>query len=67
VLVLNGYFDLATPFFGTEYTFDHMGLERKIRSNVTMKYYPAGHMMYIHVPSLAAFKKDVAAFIQETH
>ena len=66
VLVLNGYFDLATPFFGTEYTFDHLGLERKIRSNVTMKYYPAGHMMYIHLPSLVAFKKDVATFIQDT-
>jgi carboxypeptidase C (cathepsin A) len=65
ILVLNGYFDLATPFFGTEYTFDHMGLERKVRNNVTMKYYPAGHMMYIHTPSLVAFKKDVAAFIQE--
>jgi len=66
ILVLNGYYDLATPFFGTEYTFDHMGLERKIRNNVTMKYYPAGHMMYIHLPSLVAFKKDVAAFIQDT-
>jgi len=66
ILVLNGYYDLATPFFGTEYTFDHMGLEKKIRANVTMKYYPAGHMMYIHLPSLVAFKKDVAAFIQDT-
>jgi len=64
ILVLNGYYDLATPFFGTEYTFDHMGLEKKIRNNVTMKYYEAGHMMYIHPASLAAFKKDVAAFIQ---
>lgn len=66
VLVLNGYFDLATPFFGTEYTFDHMGLEKKIHNNVTMKYYPAGHMMYVHLHSLIAFKKDVAAFILDT-
>lgn len=66
VMVLNGYFDLATPFGGTEYTFDHMGLDKKIRSNVTLKYYEAGHMMYIHNESAAKFKKDVAEFITGT-
>lgn len=66
ILVLNGYFDLATPFYGTEYTFDHLGLEKKIRSNITMKYFESGHMMYIHTPSLVSFKKNVASFIQET-
>ena len=29
-----------------------------------MKYYPAGHMMYVHEPSLKAFKADVAEFIE---
>jgi carboxypeptidase C (cathepsin A) len=66
ILVLNGYFDLATPFFGTEYTFDHLGLEKKLKSNVTMKYYEAGHMMYIHPASWILFKKNVADFIQDT-
>jgi carboxypeptidase C (cathepsin A) len=63
ILVLNGLYDLATPFAGTEYTFDHMGLNKKIRGNVTMKYYEAGHMMYILNAAAAAFKKDVAEFI----
>ena len=63
VLVLNGIYDLATPFYGTEYTFNHLGLEKKIKDNITMKYYEAGHMMYIHNPSAAAFKKDVSNFI----
>ena len=65
VLVLNGYYDLATPFYGTEYTFEHMGLEDKIQANVKMKYYEAGHMMYIHPASAAAYKKDVTEFIKE--
>lgn len=65
VLVLNGYYDLATPFYGAEYTFDHMGLEEKIQGNVKMKYYEAGHMMYIHPASATAFKKDVTEFIKE--
>lgn len=66
ILVLNGYYDLATPFFGTEFTMDHLGLEKNIQSNITMKYYEAGHMMYVHPASLATFKKDVAGFITDT-
>ena len=65
VLVLNGYYDLATPFYGTEYTFEHMGLEDKIQANIKMKYYEAGHMMYVHPASAAAYKKDVTEFIKE--
>jgi len=65
VLVLNGYFDLATPFFATEYTFNHLGLEKKIKANITMKYFEAGHMMYVNPAILKMFKKDVADFILE--
>ena len=63
VIVLNGLFDLATPFYGTEYTFDHLNLDKKIKANISMKYYEAGHMMYINNDVAANFKKDVAAFI----
>jgi carboxypeptidase C (cathepsin A) len=66
ILVLNGYYDLATPFFGTEYTMDHLGLEKNIQSNISMKYYEAGHMMYVHPASLATFRKDVAGFILDS-
>jgi carboxypeptidase C (cathepsin A) len=63
VFVANGYYDLATPFFATEYTFAHMGLAPKHHGNITMKEYEAGHMMYIHVPSLLKLKSDIAAFV----
>ena len=63
ILVLNGYYDLATPFYATEYTFDHLGLDKKLKPNIQLKYYPAGHMMYINSSSANAFKKDVAGFI----
>ena len=46
VLVANGYFDLATPFFATEYTFDHLGFDPKLDGNVSMMYCEAGHMLY---------------------
>ena len=63
VFVANGYFDLATPYFATEYTFNHLGLDPSCNRNISMGYYEAGHMMYIHVPSLAKLKQDLAAFI----
>ena len=64
VEVENGYFDLATPFFATEYTMDHLdGLPRNLRANITHKYYEAGHMMYVKEPELAKMKANVAAFI----
>lgn len=62
VFVANGYYDLATPYFATEYTFDHLGLEPALQSNVSMAYYEAGHMMYIHEPSAEALKADIARF-----
>jgi len=64
VWVLNGYYDLATPFGGTEYTFNHMGLPASLRSNISMSYYPAGHMMYLLKESLVQMKKDAAGFYQ---
>ncbi|MGE5278177.1 MAG: S10 family peptidase [Acidobacteriota bacterium] len=66
VLVLNGTFDLATPFLATEYMMSHLGLEKKLQGHIHMKYYPAGHMMYVHEQSLKAFKADVAAFLDAT-
>ena len=64
VIVANGYYDLATPYFATQYTINHLGLDQSLRANITMAYYQAGHMMYLHIPSLAQLKKDLAAFVQ---
>ena len=64
IFVANGYYDLATPFLATEYTFDHLALDPALRGNVSMAYYEAGHMMYIHKPSLAQMKKDLSAFVK---
>ncbi|MPY88452.1 MAG: peptidase S10 [Luteitalea sp.] len=63
VLVANGYYDLATPFFATEYTFNHLAYDGDYRERVRLTYYEAGHMMYIHGPSLDQLKQDLATFI----
>lgn len=64
VLILNGYYDLATVFYGVEHSIDHLGLAPQEKERIIMEYYEAGHMMYTHKPSLEKFKKDVADFIQ---
>ena len=63
VFIANGHYDLATPYFATEYTFDHLGLPPKLQRNISMGYYQAGHMMYTDEPSLAKLKVDLDAFI----
>jgi len=66
VFVANGYFDLATPFFATEYTFNHLGLPAELQQNISFEYYQAGHMMYVHEPSLARLSQDLAEFIRKS-
>jgi carboxypeptidase C (cathepsin A) len=60
VLLASGYYDYATPFFDAEYTFHRHGIAM---DRVTMTYYEAGHMMYLHQPSFEAVAKDIHAFI----
>ncbi|MEM9326736.1 MAG: carboxypeptidase [Bacteroidota bacterium] len=66
ILILNGYYDLATIFYGVEYSINHMGLDPELKKNIIMKYYEAGHMMYTHGPSMEQFKVDVDEFIDQT-
>ncbi len=64
VFVGKGYYDLATPFFAADYTFDHLGLDPTLRSHISGGYYEAGHMMYVHHDSLMKLKQDLTQFIQ---
>jgi carboxypeptidase C (cathepsin A) len=62
VFSANGYFDLATPFFETEYDLSHMNLPEKLVGNVSFGYYPAGHMVYLNVDALKQMKADMDRF-----
>ncbi len=65
VYVANGYFDLATPFLASEYTFSHLGLDKSLQNNITMSYYKAGHMMYIDMDELKKMKADMDAYLDD--
>lgn len=63
VFVACGYYDFATPFFAAEYSLNRAGV---VPERVQYAYYEAGHMMYVHHPSLAALQRDVRQFILDT-
>jgi carboxypeptidase C (cathepsin A) len=63
IYVASGYFDLATPYFATRFTLAHMGLDESLTGNFSQGEFEAGHMMYIHEPSLGKLAADVREFI----
>src|SRR6516165_2214426 len=67
VLVVAGYYDLATPFNGIEYTISHMRLEPPVRKNISFAYYQAGHMMYIDDAQRHKLHKDIDEFINSSY
>jgi len=54
---------MATQFFSTKYTMGHLGLPASLQDHIELKYYDAGHMMYLHADDLVKLKANVAAFI----
>ena len=62
VLTANGYFDFATPFFETEYTVSHMGLDASLAQNIAFAYYQSGHMIYLNGDARRQMKSDIARF-----
>jgi carboxypeptidase C (cathepsin A) len=65
VFIASGYYDLATPYFATEYTLNHLPLSETTRSQIHVEEYPVGHMVYLEKGVLAKLKTDVAAFIKD--
>jgi carboxypeptidase C (cathepsin A) len=61
VLQMNGYYDLATPFFATEYTFDHMEISPTARKNIQFGYCGAGHMVYLKESCLTDLHREMSS------
>lgn len=62
VFAANGYYDLATPFFSTEYDLSHMDLDPQLLHNLSYGYYHSGHMIYLNPEALHLLKNDLARF-----
>jgi len=63
VMFNNGYYDMATPFYATDYTVSHMAIPPDQRSRVHFYYYPVGHMLYVNLKAMPALQKNIDTFI----
>jgi carboxypeptidase C (cathepsin A) len=66
VLVMEGYYDLATPYFAANYSIEHLDLGADYRKNISFATYESGHMVYIDSGSHAKMKKDLAEFMEQS-
>jgi carboxypeptidase C (cathepsin A) len=66
VYVNGGYYDLATPFFAADYEDHHLPIPASLDANISYSWYPSGHMVYAHAPSLKLLHDNVARFIGQT-
>lgn len=66
ILLTGGYYDLATPFFAAEYEMQHMPIPASLQKNISYDFFPSGHMVYAHLPSLDQLHARVSKFIQAT-
>lgn len=64
VYVASGYYDLATPHAAGDYTLAHLGLRENLQANIRISYFEAGHMMYIHQPSLKRMAQELRDFVR---
>jgi carboxypeptidase C (cathepsin A) len=66
VLVQQGWYDLATPYLVMKHDIAHLRIAPEARQRIRFAYYEAGHMMYLHGPSMRKYRDDLARFIRET-
>lgn len=66
LMVMQGYYDVATPSLATKHDIAHLDVAPEVRERIEMEYFEAGHMMYLHEPSMMKFRKELARFIGET-
>ncbi|MBV9767441.1 MAG: peptidase S10 [Acidobacteriaceae bacterium] len=66
VRVLEGYYDLATPYYAANYTMDHLDLSPRYRNNISYATFDSGHMVYLDLDSLRKMKENVASFIDQS-
>jgi carboxypeptidase C (cathepsin A) len=65
VLLMGGYFDLGTLYFGATYEMKHLPMPVELEKNISYKFFPTGHMVYVNEEALHGLHDRTAEFIRE--
>jgi carboxypeptidase C (cathepsin A) len=63
VLLMGGYFDLGTLYFGATYEMKHLPMAESLQKNISYQFFQTGHMVYINEPALKLLHDTTAKFI----
>ena len=63
VLVMEGDYDLATPFLAAQYTMDHLNITPEMHKNISYDYYASGHMVYLDSKAHDKMHRDYTNFV----
>jgi len=66
VMLMGGYFDLGTLYFGATYEMKHLPIPRDLQANISYHFFQTGHMVYINPNALKELHEYTAAFIHST-
>ena len=64
VLLMGGYFDLGTLYFGATYEMKHLPIPDELQKNIDYKFFQTGHMVYINEDALHQLHDRTAEFIR---
>ena len=65
ILLMGGYFDLGTLYFGATYEMKHLPMAEALQKNIEYKFFPTGHMVYVNEEALKGLHDRTAAFVRE--
>jgi carboxypeptidase C (cathepsin A) len=63
VFVGSGLYDGAVPYLAVENALDVVGRNPKLVSNLTVRNYETGHILYLEEPAGTQVRDDLAGFI----
>ena len=65
VMLIGGYMDFATPFYGAIYEMHQLPIPEKLQSNISYAFYPSGHMVYVNPEAHKELHDATVKFIED--
>ncbi len=63
ILVMEGDYDMATPFLAAQYTMNHLDVTPAMHQNISFTYYASGHMVYLDSTAHDKMHEDYTNFV----